>query len=979
MTVPTQKTAFASGELSPKLWGRVDLSKWHLGCSVARNFVVSYTGGLFSRGGTALVGICKQPASASSTPPRNIEFTFSISQSYILEFGDQYMRVIANGGYVTETPKTISGASEANPCVITCASHGFSNGDWIFIDNIVGMTQLNGRTFIAADVTTNTFALNDAFGDAIDASAYGLYVSGGTAARLYTLTTPYAAQDLPYLKYAQSADVMSLTCVNPVTLKDYAPQELTRVSANNWTIGPPTFASSISAPATCTATPSASYSSGAGPAAYGYVVTAVGSDGQESVASPIGTATNSVDIASQYGTVTVTWAPVTGAASYNIYKATPDYTNTGTFAGQLFGYAGSSNTTGWHDTNIIPDFTTTPPLHSDPFSITGDYPSVVAYFQQRRFYANTINNPDTYWGSKPGAYTNFDAADPPIDSDSIIGSPWASQVNGIQWLMPMPGGCIVGTGKDAWQLSGTGGAASPITPSQQSAQQQESIGFSTILPPIKINYSILYGQSLGSIIRELNYNFYFNIYAGNDVTLLSSHLFQGFNMLQWAWAQEPYKVVWVLRDDGKALSFTYLKEEEVRGWARHDTNGLFVSVATASEPPVNAVYWIVKRYVPAKSQWVYIQERMDNRIWPNVESAWCVDSGLDLEQPTPSATLTANISAPSNGCLAGTVITGGANYSSAASATIVDDAGTGSGAVVGTVVVAGGVIQSYTILNEGSGYGSPRIEFTDTTGSGASAEVLIDRNVTFNTDAAVFSSSDVGSVIRAGGGIATVTQYVSGEQVIASFTTPIAQVIPNDPNNTPVPFASGSWTMTKPVIGVTGLDHLDGFTVTGLADGRVIPPTTVINGSVTLTQAASSIVIGLPFTAQAQSMHADIQGTNIQGKRKRIQAVITRLVNSRGVKIGQDQPIASAQPNQADLPWNASPNFMTEVDEPTSYVNAGNATPLFTGDKYTVVAGDYQTIDGQPSPGMVAVMQDNPLPAEVAAFVPLLELGDVPN
>jgi hypothetical protein len=107
--------------------------------------------------------------------------------------------------------------------------------------------------------------------------------------------------------------------------------------------------------------------------------------------------------------------------------------------------------------------------------------------------------------------------------------------------------------------------------------------------------------------------------------------------------------------------------------------------------------------------------------------------------------------------------------------------------------------------------------------------------------------------------------------------------------------------------------------------------------------------------------------------------VTTRLAFSRGLLFGQDQPIAALQPGQAELPWNVSPNLMTELTEPKMLAGAGNALPLFCGDKYEVIAGDYSTTGGQASPGMVAVMQINPLPAEILAFIPEIELGDVPN
>jgi hypothetical protein len=267
MTVTTMVHSFSAGEISPALYGRVDLDKWHAAASVARNMVVSYTGGMFSRAGTAFVRPCRQQASASSNPPRNIEFTFNIFQSYILEFGDNYMCVVANGGYVTETPVAVTAATNANPIVVTAPGNKFQNGDRVFAADLDGMVELNGQTFFAANVGVfgaGSLTLLDMFGDPVNSLAFGAYTGNGTLARIFTLPTPYAAKDLKYLKFTQSADVMSLCLVNQETQVDYAPQELNRLAANNWTLAPPTFAASIGPPASCTATASVAWSTGPG-------------------------------------------------------------------------------------------------------------------------------------------------------------------------------------------------------------------------------------------------------------------------------------------------------------------------------------------------------------------------------------------------------------------------------------------------------------------------------------------------------------------------------------------------------------------------------------------------------------------------------------------------------------------------------------------------------------------------------------------
>lgn len=984
MTTPFIKPAFSSGEISPSLYGRVDLNKWHAGCSVARNMYVSYKGGLASRAGTEFVGVSLQNANSGAAAPRLIKFQFNIFQSYVLEFGDRYIRFIVDGGYVTTHPKSVTGASQGNPCRITALGHGYSNGQWVFLFGLGGMIELNARIFVITNVTTNTFDLLDAFGNTVNSLSFPAYTSGGTAALIYGISTPYAAVDLPYLKFTQSADTMSLTCVNQATGVDYPPQDLVRHAADNWTLTPTTFTSSIAAPTGCVATPSNTTTMN--PSAYSYVVTAVDdATGDESVASNIGTAVSSVDISTQFGTITISWTPPAlnpgqVIRGFNVYKAQPSFDNAPQ-VGQLFGFVGSTtaSATTWQDVNVIPDFVVTPPLHVNPFPGSGNYPGQVAYFQQRREYAATLNNPDTMFFSQPGSFTNFDSADPPIDSDAITVTPWSLQVNGVQWCLPMPGGLVVMTGQDAWQITGTAGAGSPITPAQISAQQQESNGSSAILQPLKINFDILFGQALGSIVRDLQYNFFTNIYAGTDITVLSGHLFNDRTLLQWAWAREPNKIVWIVRDDGKLLSLTYLKEQELAGWTRHDTNGLVVSVATASEPPVDAVYIVVKRYIRGPAKWAYFIERMDNRLWQSVEDCWCVDCGLALPQPTRNATLTASATQGSGGISAGVVIQAGSDYTAPAGA-VVDLAGDGSGATVAGFGLSAGGIASVMIGNEGQNYTIPRLDISDATGFGAQVALEIDQAVEFLTSPGVWQSSDVGSVIRSGGGIATITQYLSATSVIANVTVPIAETIPNDPNNLPVPQPPGAWSITPPVNQVVGLNHLEGMEVAILADGSVIPNQVVTNGTITLPNLASQITVGLPFVAQCQSLHADMPGAMIQGKRKRIQGVTVRLNASRGVKMGQDQPIAAVAPFQAETPWGESPHGeLTEIQDRTNDISAGNTIPLFTGDRYLSLMGDFSTPDYQPSPGMVAAQQEYPLPLEVLAFIPEVDVGDMPN
>lgn len=178
----------------------------------------------------------------STTPNRLIPFQFNTTQTYVLVFGNQSLRFVTNGGYVLEPNTTITGITQASQAVVTDPGHGYSNGDLVFLSGIVGMTQLNERFAIVANATTNTYGLTDMYGAPLNTLSYGAYVSGGTAARVYTISTPYAASDLELLKFTQSADTMTLT--HP----SYAPYTLKRQGNANWVLAAINFQPTSPAP-----------------------------------------------------------------------------------------------------------------------------------------------------------------------------------------------------------------------------------------------------------------------------------------------------------------------------------------------------------------------------------------------------------------------------------------------------------------------------------------------------------------------------------------------------------------------------------------------------------------------------------------------------------------------------------------------------------------------------------------------------------
>lgn len=104
------------------------------------------------------------------------------ADSIPLCFFDGKVKVTAAAPVALPTTGSITGATQANPCVLTVTAHPFANGDQVKVSGVVGMTQLNGNVYTVAGATTNTFQLTG-----INSTGYTAYVSGGTVKLVRTI------------------------------------------------------------------------------------------------------------------------------------------------------------------------------------------------------------------------------------------------------------------------------------------------------------------------------------------------------------------------------------------------------------------------------------------------------------------------------------------------------------------------------------------------------------------------------------------------------------------------------------------------------------------------------------------------------------------------------------------------------------------------------------------------------------------------
>lgn len=434
----------------------------------------------------------------------------------------------------------------------------------------------------------------------------GYVESGGTPVEV---ASPYAEEHLTGIRYAQKGDVMYL--VHP----NYAPYKLERTGHTSWAIAAVSFTSSISAPTGA----SAAWSGQAdGAFTQNYVVTAVNAAGEESVAS----AAASVNDAYSSGEwvvgdkITVSWSAVTGAEEYNVYKETNGY----------YGFIGVSSTTSYLDTNFKGDTSDTPPVANNPFD-SGNNPSAVSFHQQRLWFAGPNNNPATFYASQTAAFENFNKSRPTKNDDSLEFTLASGQVNQIKWLAPF-GDLLVGTAGAEFKVSS--GSDGAITPVSVDARPQSFNG-SKDLPPIIIGNSVIHVQRQGSTIRDLFYSLEKDGYAGNNLSVLAAHLFDGHDIVSWAYQQEPDSVVWAVRDDGILLGLTFLKEHEIWGWHRHETDGKFKAVSTIGGANEDRLYAVVERNVGGVDK-CYVEKLAPKwHAADGIENAFYVDSGLTYE------------------------------------------------------------------------------------------------------------------------------------------------------------------------------------------------------------------------------------------------------------------------------------------------------------------------------------------------------------
>ena len=614
---------FTAGELSPRLHSRPDIAKYKNGCRVVENFTIVPHGGARKRAGFKyVVGQKSNSADVVLVP-----FQYNTEQAYMLVFGDNYVWFCKDQGLITHPSTVITAITNANPAVVTSNAHGLSNGQWVAIGSVSGMHQVNNRVFQVAGATANTFQLSG-----VNSIGYGAYSSGGTVAAVVELATTYSGVDLALLRYAQSADTLYLA------VGSNRPYKITRSSHTSWSI---TALSILNGPfrninpsRSLRLTPSAfsGAATGYGTHIVGETFTLTATGGTPFTSAMVGglfrlneeggvtgiTAANvgsGLAIANNdmytnegkvYGvknlTGTAVWTnfnrvPSHDSGTVRIYAGSgvgtffdADFLHPGFCVVQVSGFTSSTVVTCTilfyqMAASIVTGGTTF--WEEGSWSGYRGYPSTVCFYENRLMFAGSASDPQTIWGSRTGAFEDFqDGAD---DDHALNFAVTSSKSDIIRWMVGARA-LLAGSSSAEFSIAASN-LNEALTPSNVHALVQTTFGVSKA-PVIQVGQTVLYPQRSGDPdnaakkLREYSYAYDRDQFDSTDIGVFSEHIPAiGFDRI--AQAIEPDNLIWLKMSDGSLAAVTYERAQEVVAWHRHTLGGTAAQARSIAVIPGN--------------------------------------------------------------------------------------------------------------------------------------------------------------------------------------------------------------------------------------------------------------------------------------------------------------------------------------------------------------------------------------------------------
>jgi hypothetical protein len=603
------QTNFNGGEWSPLAQGRVDLAKYKSGLALCKNYVPLVQGPLTRRPGTRFVAEVKD----STKPVRLVKFEFSVLQSYVLEFGQGYIRFYTDDGqllnagvpYEVSTSYAVSDATElwelsftqsadvlyiAHPKYPPAKLQRFGATNWVLQDIV-----FQDGPYLPFNTTSTTFTPAGTSGTVAVIASATTGINGGTG---------FQSSDVGRMLRIKAGGVWLWgTIASVVDTKNIT-----------WAIAPPNGSQVPTA-----AEGIANVSAGS---VFGVTITNGGGG--------YGATPPSVFFSGGGGSGAIAYAVLTNGVVTDIVMSV-----TGT------GYTSAPDVVINFPTPIVPSSTTFWRL--GVWTSNSNYPGCVVFNQDRLIWAGPSSNPSRIDGSNVSDYENMAPTQldgTVIDSNAIGFSLNASTMNKIQWMVSDEWGLLCGTAGGEWVVSPST-LQQAITPTNINAKQSTSYGVAATAA-IRVGKSTLFVQRTGRKLREMTYQYVINTFQAPDISLVSEHL-TVTGLKQLCVTLAPYQQIWMCRNDGTLVGIAYDKDQDCVGWHQHQIGGSGIVESVAAMPATDVTrdeLWMVVNRTINGSTKRYVE--VMTKFWEDgdtVQHAVFLDSSAEYDG-APTTTIT---------------------------------------------------------------------------------------------------------------------------------------------------------------------------------------------------------------------------------------------------------------------------------------------------------------------------------------------------
>lgn len=253
------------------------------------------------------------------------------------------------------------------------------------------------------------------------------------------------------------------------------------------------------------------------------------------------------------------------------------------------------------------------------------YPGTIGLFQQRSIFGGSTFRPQFVWGSRTSDYENMRTGI--LDTHAFAYELASGNQDFIKWLIGFSQ-ILIGTQGSEHKL-GPPVKGQSLTSLNVSQDIQSTYGGSDIQPIIG-NDVVLYWGRQKRKLWELLYSWDSESYVSRDLSLYAEDITEG-GIVDMAYQQQPFPIVWNVRSDGEVPAMTYLRTHKVEGWCLpFSTDGDVESVAVIPSSGEDEVWFSVKRTIKTVTK-RYI-ERMKPHSWGiDQKNCFFVHSGLTFD------------------------------------------------------------------------------------------------------------------------------------------------------------------------------------------------------------------------------------------------------------------------------------------------------------------------------------------------------------